>query len=601
VFNTTHTYKDSAPQATVARIKSILDAHGISVTEVWQEAVVPGCNAVSIRVNGSMMRTNGKGKTRELAMASGYGELMERLQLGLTGNTLMQKSTINTTDSRDSKQSAAALFAQAPHHYRRMTQWLHTATGINMAPETILPRFADADGMVAVREYIRPENGEPIYLPTALIQRLYGTNGCAAGNTMEEALVQAISEVMERHHQLRIVHEDLTPPDIPEEVLAGFPGVYRTICYLRSNGFQVRVKDCSFGTGFPVVCLCLIREDTGYYHTHFGAFPVLEVALERTLTEAFQGRTLENVAQFHHFTQKKPGEHSLQVIANEVSFGSWEKSAIFFASTPSYSFDPNLGLEGKDNKALLKACLSFLSRQGLEVLVRDYSVLGFPTYQVIIPGFSEVMIHRLHLPLDDSRYSADAAKVLRDPTQATLPEYMSLLLHLQNLHSMGSKIRDAKGFTACARLSAELDRITSQRLMISTLCYIHYAMGRYDEVMQGTEQLIQLTDGESKQQLLCLQQFFQLKQTNCDRDTLGLTLRSHHSSETIAWLNAQLRAKSNPFAGMVLRCDEIHCAECPIQPQCRQAYTSTLSTLIRNKGRELDTHSFATALQQLLQ
>ena len=78
-------YKDSSPVQTVNRIKCILDDYGIETEEIWLETNVPYCYALSVVEKNTGFRVNGKGLTREFALASGYGEFMERLQLGFVG------------------------------------------------------------------------------------------------------------------------------------------------------------------------------------------------------------------------------------------------------------------------------------------------------------------------------------------------------------------------------------------------------------------------------------------------------------------------------------------------------------------------------------
>ncbi|MBQ7415452.1 MAG: YcaO-like family protein [Oscillospiraceae bacterium] len=597
---TDNLYKDSTPMATVRRIQDILRQNGLTTTEHWHEVSVPYCHAMSVHLDGYTLKTNGKGLSRELAMASGYGELMERLQLGLTGNTEYQKSNVRADRGRDTVMDAHDLLAKNPDRYEILAQRLAQCTGINTTPEAILKRFTDPSGKISTREYIHLGTGRREYLPTGIVQRIYGTNGCAAGNTAEEALVQAISEVMERHHQMRIIHEGLTPPDIPAESLTDYKAACAIMDFLRSNGFKVLVKDCSLGTNFPVVCVCLIDEKTGRYHTHFGAFPVFEIALERALTESFQGRNLQNVASFLNFELKKPGQHSLITVGNEASYGSWEKSPDFFSGTPSYPYNPNAGMRGGSNKELLRQCVDFLTRQGREILVRDYSVLDFPTYQVIIPGFSEVLIHRLHQNTDDSRFANDAAMVLRNPAKAPLPAYLSLIMHLQQLDQLGSKIRQAYNFPVCARLSAQPDRTTAESLMIATLCYIHYAMGRNDEVIKGLDRLLALTQDETTGQLICLRRYLTLAGKGYDADQIRGILETFHPESVTQRLYGCLENKRNPFDGFVLHCDQEHCDGCKLYDTCFQKRSRALSALIAQKAAVLDTDAFAAEMANIL-
>lgn len=593
-------YKDSAPLDTVRRIKQILRDNGLTTTEVWQEDTIPNCHAMSVRVNGLTLKSNGKGLTREFAMASGYGELIERLQLGLTGTGVGQKTALRE-DAATLTADAATLAAANPLRYQRIAQRLKLATGSDIDSRRLLSRFEDYDGDVTVKEYRNLVTGQKELLPTEMVRRIYGTNGCAAGNTPEEALVQAISEIMERHHQLRIIHEGLTPPALPDSMLQNYAASWETICFLREQELNVSVLDCSLGTPFPVVCVCLTDPKTGAYHTHFGAFPLFEIALQRALTETFQGRTLQNVTQFRGYSNKQPGQHHPEAIINEVAFGSWRKPHSFFHGDPSYPAQTSFGFDGVGNKSLLKQCVHYLTELGYDILVRDHSVLGFPTYQVIVPGFSEVMIHRLVQNMDDTRYSTIASTVLRDPSKTTIPDAMGLILHLQELDQLGPKIKESQGFSGCARLSAKLDRMTDQKFLIASLCHVKYSMGHRSDVVKGIDQLLATATPTETARLLCIKQYLNLliagRSTQAAKDVLHIC----HLSSTVTWLFEHINKRSNPFDDFVIHCDELTCDGCPIQFQCCQIYTRKISNIIARRSAQLDQDDAYRKLHDILQ
>lgn len=590
-----YSFKDSTPEETVAQIRSILNSHGITTTEIWQEANIPNCYAMSVCIEGTTLRSNGKGVTRQLAQASGYGELMERLQMGITGSAESQKASLQPEVSQLKQVRADELWQETSDWYEALSQKLAACTGQTMSPKEILQRFIEDNGMISVREFVMP-GGKTALFPAKIIQRVYCTNGCAAGNSAEEAIVQAISEIIERHHQLRIVHENLVPPVIPEDALMRCAKAWSIICFLRENGFRVQVRDCSFGKPFPVVCVCLVDQNNGRYHTHFGAFPVFEIALERALTESFQGRTLETVAQFQQLSTKKPGQHDLAVIGSEVFFGSCEKTSKFFCGTADFEYNCSVGFLGRDNKQLLDQCIHYLKDAGYDILIQDHSALGFPTYQVLIPGISEVMIHRLHPKLDDTRYSSVAATALRQPASASIPDAMSLLMHLNQLDQFGAKVRNSRDFSFCSRLPLKLDRSESESLMILTLCYFHYAMGRRNEVLQGLDRLLCLPCVEHPGKLLCLRRYFALLQRGYDQQTISQLLNKFHP-EDFRWLQECLSQKKNPFDDFVLHCDLESCDQCAMRNRCCYQANRSLGDLIITKTAKLDFAGFIRFMQ----
>ena len=76
-------YKEVAPEETVKKLKGLLEKLGIEVEEKWSNESSVGTYSLRIHIKGTDMGQNGKGMTREFAMASGYAEFFERLQNGM--------------------------------------------------------------------------------------------------------------------------------------------------------------------------------------------------------------------------------------------------------------------------------------------------------------------------------------------------------------------------------------------------------------------------------------------------------------------------------------------------------------------------------------
>src|SRR5690606_15867221 len=143
--------------------------------------------------------------------------------------------------------------------------------------------------------FIRQSDQETIYIPVKLIGNIFVSNGMSAGNTIEEARVQALSEILERAVKNKIISEELTLPTVPNEVLEQFPTILEGIKKLEAQGFPILVKDASLEGKFPVMCVTLMNPKTGGVFASFGAHPKFEVALERSLTELLQGRSFEGL------------------------------------------------------------------------------------------------------------------------------------------------------------------------------------------------------------------------------------------------------------------------------------------------------------------
>ena len=74
-------FKDRNPKETVENIQGILDGLGLVCSEHWNDSGIENCHSVNLSLQGAF--TNGKGVTKDLARASAYAEMAERLQSGL--------------------------------------------------------------------------------------------------------------------------------------------------------------------------------------------------------------------------------------------------------------------------------------------------------------------------------------------------------------------------------------------------------------------------------------------------------------------------------------------------------------------------------------
>lgn len=582
-------FKDNSPLATVAKIKNILKDNNIETYEVWHDTSVPYCYAMSVKVPGTIFSVNGKGLTHDFALASGYGELMERLQMGFINGPNVQKDGDFAFDSTKYELLPAKdLLERNQKWYQLLSDSLKRFTGVTMTPEAIITQYADKDGLLSATPYWNISTNTKEYLPTDMRKRVYATNGCAAGNSPEEAIVQALSEIVERNHQTRIIDECLALPNIPEEVLQKYEVAWNIITFVRENGYKVILKDASLGTGFPVVCACIIDRQTGRYHTHFGAYPIFEIALERSLTESFQGRNIRNITTLENFLVKKQGEYSLASITNEMTMGTWIKTPEFFVGDGHRPFDENVGMTGGNNKELLRQCKEYFSRLGYDILVRDRSCLGFPTYQVIVPGYSEMLIHRLSQKMDDHRYAPYAMRALRDPVTASMQDMLGLVMHLEQMGKFTSNIRGVHGFLRGAKLSADLTHAEEDYFMSAALGYVYWVLGRRSDVISCVEGLISHVDGDKLDYLICLKRYLCLLQTGHSHEDSRRVIEFFHREETAGKLLSCLEQKQNPLADFILRCN-LKCNEsCKMYGKCFEKRAKEITFMLDEKSQKLD-------------
>lgn len=593
-------FKDCTPLGTVQNIKNILSAYGIEVEEKWSESSVPYCFSLRATVVGTTFGVNGKGLSKEFALASAYGELMERLQLGYLQPPSSQKDGSGSyCKTQDEYADYKQLLNDHPDWFLKLSECLKEYIGIDMTPDAILAQYATKNGKIHVNSFLSLNSLKQVYYPKVICNLIYTSNGCAAGNSPEEAIVQAISEVAERHHMLKTLFNGITPPDIPESVLCQYSTAYSIINYIREQDFKVTVKDCSLGKKFPVVCVCIVDNKTGNYHTHFGAYPVLEIALERALTESFQGRSLRNIAAFSNLLQLKPGQSDFNNIANELVYGGHEKSTYFFLGNNKYHYNEHMGFTGSNNKDLLRECVDYFKEQGYEILVRDCSCLGFCTYQVIIPGYSEAYIHRLRSEKNEHRYSSTAARFFRNPSAAPFPDVLCAMLHLGEMVRF-SNIRNTHTFISNTKLSANLSPEKDLFLMHTTLAYAYYALGQYATCIENINRMIGTGLASDIGYWNCLKRNLELKAGGYTPEDIDQILSNFHSPDTIQRVNVATSSGRNPLEAYTLHCDLVHCDGCPIQNECCQNRMTELSAIISTKTLELDQDRLSQVMHELL-
>ncbi|MBQ9762468.1 MAG: YcaO-like family protein [Oscillospiraceae bacterium] len=580
-------YKDCSPLATVERIKSILAENHIESQVKWIPSGVPYCYTTRVSVPGTTFQTNGKGLTEELALASGYGELIERLQIGfIYGPTSLKDGDFAIDDPKSELIPVRDLLSEDRLWYQRMAQVLLDSTGETITPEQMLNQCATKDGLVAVTPYFDLISSRTVRFPTVLRKRVYGSNGCAAGNTPEEALVQAISEVVERNHQIRIVKEGLALPDIPEEVLKNHKISYKIIDFVRNNGYKVCIKDASLNTGFPVVCACIIDQKTGRYHTHFGAHPVFEIALERALTESFQGRNIERIAKNEDFSKKSNEKFSLSAFYAELRRSSGNKLPGFFVDESLFHFDSSAGTTG-DNRQILRFCMDYFSKRDLPLLVRDCSCLGFPTYQVLVPGYSEVYVNRISTKSDDQRYAPYAITTLRNPAKASIPDMMGLLMHLDRIRTLESSNSEIHSFSMLTKQPSHSSPQRQNQLKSAALGYVYYALGRYPEVIRCIGGIMPMAQGQDLEYLICLKRYLTMLTEGYTADYAHRVIAYFHSEPVVSKLQSILQSKKNPLDEFILKCD-MQCTEaCPLYGECCLKRVDALAARLDEKSRQL--------------
>lgn len=391
--------KDLPLEETIANMSSILAGLGMKIEIASWRNIVPNVWSLHIRdAQSPMCFTNGKGSTKESALASALGEFIERLNCNFFYN-----------DQFWGEEIANAEFVHYPDE-----KWFKPGPNGELPKEILdeycLEVYNPDDELLGTHLYdtnsgniergicslpfVRQSDGETVYFPSNLIENLYLSNGMSAGNTLEEAQVQCLSEIFERAVKREILEGEITLPDVPEDVLAKYPGIVAGIQGLEEQGFPVLVKDASLGGQFPVMCVTLMNPRTGGVFASFGAHPSFEVALERSLTELLQGRSFEGLNDLPQPTFQSEAvtepNNFVEHFIDSSGLVSWR----FFSAKSDYDFvEWDFTNDGKNSNADEAAELfGILEEMGKEVYMAVYEHLGATACRILVPDYSEIYL-----------------------------------------------------------------------------------------------------------------------------------------------------------------------------------------------------------------
>ena len=391
------TGKDLPLEKTIANMSGILADLGIKIEIASWRNIIPNVWSLHIRdAHSPICFTNGKGTTKEGALASALGEFIERLS-----NNHFYAEAFWGED-----------MANLPFVHYPNEKWFKPGPDDSM-PVEILDEYClkifNPDGEllgshlidtnsgnlqrgICSLPYVRKSDGEVVYFPSNLIENLYVSNGMSAGNTLAETQVQCLSEIFERAVKREIIEGEMALPDVPYEVLAKYPGILAGIQGLEEQGFPVLIKDASMGGLYPVMCVTLMNPRTGGVFASFGAHPSFEVALERSLTELLQGRSFEGLNDlppptFVSNAVTEPNNF-VEHFIDSSGIMSWR----FFSDKSNFSFvEWDFSNKGKSsNREQAEALFNILQSKGKEIYMATYNDLGAMSCRILVPGYSEV-------------------------------------------------------------------------------------------------------------------------------------------------------------------------------------------------------------------
>ncbi len=442
--------KDAALEDSITRFQQKLQDLGFNIEEASWLNPVPHVWSVHIRDRDCpLCFTNGKGASKKAALASALGEYFERLSTNYffadfwLGDAVANGEFVHYPHEKwfplpeDDSLPAGMLDA-------RLRQFYDAENELSASDLIDLQSGNSARGICAL-PFTRQSDQQTVYIPVNIIGNLYVSNGMSAGNTRNEARVQGLSEVFERYVKNRIIAEAISLPAIPQAVLDRYPGVVEAIARLEEEGFPIFAFDASLGGKYPVICVVLFNPSNGTCFASFGAHPDFGVALERTVTELLQGRSLKDLDVFTPptFDDEEVAEHANLETHFIDSSGaiSWD----LFKETADYPFvDWRFDGSTEEEFATLMA---IFQAEDKEVYIADYEHLGVYACRIIVPGMSDIYPAEDLLLANNNMGAALRETLLALPgSQWNKADYLALIEQLdEEGHDDFTRVRELLG------------------------------------------------------------------------------------------------------------------------------------------------------------
>ena len=219
---------------------------------------------------------------------------------------------------------------------------------------------------------------EEVLIPFNWFYTINEFNGPSAGNCVEEALVQGICEIVERHTSSKISRERLKTSAININSITD-PLCIEMIEKYKKEGIRLFITDFSLDTGIPNVGVLAYDPSTFPKNSEIvwtaGTAPDPQKALSRALTEVaqlagdFNSRTNYVASGLPKFRNPE-----------EADFVMNTGSAIDISSLPN--------LASNNIKEEVERCIAALDRQNMDVITVNttHSKLEIPAFYTIVPG-----------------------------------------------------------------------------------------------------------------------------------------------------------------------------------------------------------------------
>ncbi|MBO3459800.1 TOMM precursor leader peptide-binding protein [Aetokthonos hydrillicola Thurmond2011] len=339
-------------------------------------------------------RSAGKGRTDLQARASGLCEAIERYSGVFQGDEIREKASYHQMGDKAIHPNTCMNFSE--QQYQTREQW-------NLQCENWwfqkVPEPFDPDREIDWTPVWSLTNQEFKYLPTAYCYYGYlqphqpdcwaDSNGSAAGNTLEEAILQGFMELVERDSVALWWYNRLKKPQVDIESFDE-PYFLKLKQYYQNLNRELSILDITSDLNIPTFAAITYRTDREVedivlgYGSHFDP----KIAISRALTEV-------NQILPHVLSVKADGSTKYPSPVDPLALKWWKTATL--ANQPYLVPDENMPakvyadyrqLASDDFLDDIKLCQKIVENNGLELLVLDQTRpdIGLRVAKVIVPG-----------------------------------------------------------------------------------------------------------------------------------------------------------------------------------------------------------------------
>jgi thiazole/oxazole-forming peptide maturase SagD family component len=329
-------------------------------------------------------RSSGKGATEVQARASGLCEAIERYSCVFHGDEARWRGRWDQVREVAIHPHQQLLFSETQYRERRARN-----EGQRKRAYTI-PEPFDEDAAIEWSPAFSLTHQRMRKVATALCYYGYrdpgaaefcwaDSNGCAAGNVVEEAVLQGFLELVERDAVALWWYNRVAGRPVD---LSTFPEPYfsRLAEHYHALGRELWVLDLTTDVGIPVFAAISRRTSGAEQITiGFGAHLEARIAIMRALTE---------------LNQFLPMITGPELLVSDVDVGGWLRTARLDeqphlrAVGPSRRSPDYPALATEDLSDDVQRCVQMAAARGLEVLVHTMTRpdVGLPVVKVMVPG-----------------------------------------------------------------------------------------------------------------------------------------------------------------------------------------------------------------------